>query len=208
VIDYVSGQLHRIEATAVVISLQAGLGLRIECTPAVVASMPATGAAVTLLTAAVHVQDGLPRLIGFETEEARQLFLLLTSVQGIGAGTALKVMGAHKDVRTIVSAIRAGDEKRLKAKGVGPKLSAKIVHELKDKVGPQLDPVDVQIPGLPKEPENVVLKVDQVGEDAYRALRGLEFDAADAKERLKEARKHLPADHTTEDLVRAVLVRL
>jgi Holliday junction DNA helicase RuvA len=208
VIDYVAGTLHRIEATAVVIATAAGLGLRVECTPAVVASRPACGEDTTLLTVMVHVQDGIPRLIGFASEEERQLFKLLTSVDGIGTGTALKVMGAHKDPRTIVSAIRAGDEKKLKAKGVGPKLSAKIVHELKDKVGPQLGPVDVQIPGLPEEPENVVPKVDQVGEDAYRALRGLEFDAADAKERLKEARKHLPADHTTEDLVRAVLVRL
>src|SRR5437868_14147427 len=73
-------------------------------------------------------------LYGFADATERDWFRRLTTVQGVGARLALAILSAVAPEQLAV-AILAQDTKALTlAEGVGPKLAARIVNELRDKV--------------------------------------------------------------------------
>ena len=70
---------------------------------------------------------------GFLTAAERDWFRLLQSVQGVGAKVALGILGALS-ADALSAAIARQDKAMLaRAPGVGPKLAARLVLELKDK---------------------------------------------------------------------------
>lgn len=74
-------------------------------------------------------------LYGFATREERTLFEALTSVNGIGGQTARMVLSAFS-TQELANIIQSEDVGMLKSvKGIGPKAAARIVLDLKDKVG-------------------------------------------------------------------------
>ena len=73
------------------------------------------------------------RLFGFLTAGERDWFRLLQSVQGVGAKVALGILGALS-AEALSTAIAQQDKAMMaRAPGVGPKLAARLVLELKDK---------------------------------------------------------------------------
>ena len=73
------------------------------------------------------------RLFGFLTEAERDWFRLLQSVQGVGAKVALGILGILSS-EELSTAITPQDKAMVaRAPGVGPKLAARLVLELKDK---------------------------------------------------------------------------
>jgi len=82
-----------------------------------------------------HVREDHIHLYGFADTLERDWFKLLTTVQGVGAKVGLaiqSVLSADEVSRAILS----GDKAAItRAPGVGPKLAARIISELKDKVG-------------------------------------------------------------------------
>ncbi len=76
----------------------------------------------------------IPRMIGFMNTAERDFFTKFTSVKGIGIKKALRLLSMP--IATIASAIENGDEKLLIAlDGVGKRMAAQIVAELKGKLG-------------------------------------------------------------------------
>lgn len=71
---------------------------------------------------------------GFATKDERELFRLLVSVSGIGAGTA-RIMLSSLTNDEIRQAILSEDVNKIKSiKGIGLKTAQRLVLELKDKV--------------------------------------------------------------------------
>ncbi|MGA8399592.1 MAG: Holliday junction branch migration protein RuvA, partial [Stellaceae bacterium] len=92
------------------------------------------GAAARLLIE-THVREDHIHLYGFIDAAERDWFRLLTTVQGVGAKVALAILSAVAP-NDLTLAIVAQDNAMLaRADGVGPKLAARIVNELRDKVG-------------------------------------------------------------------------
>ena len=92
------------------------------------------GAAARLLIE-THVREDHIHLYGFADAAERDWFRLLTTVQGVGAKVALAILSAVAP-NDLTLAIVAQDKATLaRAEGVGPKLAARIVNELRDKVG-------------------------------------------------------------------------
>ncbi len=88
---------------------------------------------VRLLVVEVVREDAYT-LWGFATRGERELFLLLTSVSGIGASTARMVLSAMSPGE-LAGIIGGGDERTLRSiKGIGPKAAQRIIVELRDKV--------------------------------------------------------------------------
>src|SRR3954463_10299531 len=82
-----------------------------------------------------HVREDHIHLYGFIDAGERDWFRLLTTVQGVGARLALAVLSAIPP-EALTLAIAAQDKAALaRADGVGPRLAARIVNELRDKVG-------------------------------------------------------------------------
>ena len=73
-------------------------------------------------------------LYGFKTEKAKELFIKLISVNGIGPKSANAIL-ASGSVESITNAIDEGNAKYLqKFPGIGPKSSQQIILDLKGKI--------------------------------------------------------------------------
>ena len=82
----------------------------------------------------LSVREDAMELFGFATKEEKQLFLSLTGISGVGAKTALGLLGAMP-LRDLNLAILLGDVNALsRAPGIGKKTAQRIALELKDKV--------------------------------------------------------------------------
>jgi Holliday junction DNA helicase RuvA len=110
-----------------------GVGYLVFCGTPTIAGLPHVGEAVEL-SIETHVREDHIHLFGFATAREREMFTTLMTVQGVGAKVALAILSALSSDQ-IVQAIGAGDEAAFKrANGVGGKLAARIVVELKNKV--------------------------------------------------------------------------
>lgn len=83
-------------------------------------------------------QDGtayIPTLYGFADEQEKTLFILLISVNGVGANTARMILSSMAPKELEQAIFSENDSAIQKIKGVGPKTAKKIVLDLKDKIG-------------------------------------------------------------------------
>ena len=111
-----------------------GVGYRVFASSRTLGQLGPIGQAVTL-EIETQVREDHIHLFGFLSEQERDLFRLLQTVQGVGAKVALAVLSAMTADQLIV-AIGAGDKAMVQqVKGIGPKAAQRIVTELKDKVG-------------------------------------------------------------------------
>jgi Holliday junction DNA helicase RuvA len=79
-------------------------------------------------------QEQGPALFGFETQQQKELFLLVTSCPGIGPKLALTMLG-HLDANQIITALIHNDAKQLSSvPGIGLKKGEQLCFALKSKV--------------------------------------------------------------------------
>ncbi len=91
------------------------------------------GGGAALLVETVVREDSIS-LFGFADAWEKEWFLTLTKVQGVGAKVCLSILSALSPVQ-LAQAVSAQDKALFtRANGVGPKLAARIVTELKDKI--------------------------------------------------------------------------
>jgi Holliday junction DNA helicase RuvA len=100
-------------------------------------NLPASGERITLHTHLV-VREDAHLLFGFFTEHERHAFRQLTKVNGIGARTALSVLSGLS-VAELAHAVTVQEAGRLvRIPGTGKKTAERILLELKDKLGANL----------------------------------------------------------------------
>ena len=128
-------------------------------------------------------EDGVS-LYGFADPKEKELFLRLTSVQGVGAKMAIGVLSTLRP-EELMHAIATADVKRLcAAKGLGKKTAERIVLELHGKIS-----VDELLDGGEAPAPVKKEKLSRDDEDAVSALMGLGFtrqESARAVERAKD----------------------
>ena len=108
-----------------------GIGYRCSTTTSTLAKLPNRGKEVTLLTH-LYLREDVLELFGFYTEEELRCFRLLIGVSGVGPKVALAILSVLTPQKLML-AIAAGDAKAVKVPGVGPKISQRIILELRDK---------------------------------------------------------------------------
>jgi Holliday junction DNA helicase RuvA len=127
-----------------VVLLAGGVGYRLAVSGETLRQVPAVGRDATLHSHLV-VRDDALALFGFATEEERDLFLLLVTVQSVGPKVALAVLSGGPP-RELVRAIAAADTARFQAvPGIGKRTAERIVAELRPKVdlGGAADPITI-----------------------------------------------------------------
>ncbi len=180
-----------------------GVGYLVSASARTLRALPAVGEAAELLIE-THVREDAIRLYGFLTPAEREWFRLLQSVQGVGAKVALGILGALS-ADALSSAIARQDKAMMaRAPGVGPKLAARLVLELKDKA-PALGAADFA--GADVSAERTP-KLPKAAEDAILALVGLGFAHPQAAAAMARISAQLGREAETGALVRAGLKEL
>jgi Holliday junction DNA helicase RuvA len=128
-----------------------GVGYVVTCSSRTLQRLPARGEAASLAIE-TQVREDAIRLFGFTSDAERDWFRLLQTVQGVGAKVALALLSILS-AGELATAIGTHDKASVaRAPGVGPKLAARIVAELKDKA-PALAAVDPIVARLAGEEE-------------------------------------------------------
>ena len=175
-----------------------GVCYLVHCSAKTLTALGIAGDRVTIHTE-LQVSENDMRLIGFASAAEREWFRLLTGVQGVGSKMALAVLSALS-TEELQRACAGGDAAMVaRAQGVGPKLAARIVNELKDKAG-----------GLATVSGGVGVATPVAGSvsaDAVSALQNLGFKPAVASDAVARARDELGDEADLNALVRAALKR-
>jgi Holliday junction DNA helicase RuvA len=130
---YLRGKVHDIIDQSVILDVN-GVGYELYCSSKTQQKIGEIGdeASLSVIT---HVREDHIHLYGFADAHEKQWFNILTAVQGVGAKVGLAILSALT-TDEIHQSIMAQDKAMVsRADGVGPKLAARIVNELKDKVG-------------------------------------------------------------------------
>jgi len=128
-----TGVLDHIGPEGAVIDV-GGVGYLCFCSSRTLGRMPPSGGAVRLLIE-THVREDHIHLYGFADAAERDWFRLLTTVQGVGARLALAILSAVAPDELTLAIVSQDRATLARAEGVGPRLAARVVNELKDKVG-------------------------------------------------------------------------
>ncbi len=140
------------------------------------AELPGSGEAIVFYIETI-VREDFIKLYGFVSQNERAWFRTLTTVQGVGAKVALAMLSTLK-TSELSRAIAAQDKAMIgRTPGVGPKLAARIVQELKDKSPLDVGQINLKGAGAPvPEQDNDNLR------DAVSALVNLGYAPMHASE--------------------------
>jgi Holliday junction DNA helicase RuvA len=132
-ISSVQGQVLSVELDHAVVEVGGGVGLAVHAVPATLATLR-RGEQARLATSLVVREDSLT-LYGFADAAARELFILLQTVSGVGPRLALAML-AVLEPDTLRKALGEGDLTVLtRVPGIGRKGAERLVVELRDRVG-------------------------------------------------------------------------
>ena len=191
------GMLDSVAADACVIDV-GGVGYLVAASARTLGSLGPAGSAV-VLHIETQVREDAIQLFGFATAEERDWFRLLLSVQGVGGRVALAILSVLGPAE-LQHAIAARDTASVaSANGVGPKLAARIVNELKDKAGSIATGPGVPLPAATAAKSAVA--------DTLSALANLGFRPMDASRVVADAVGEVGADASVNELLRVALRR-
>ena len=181
-----------------------GVGYQVYCPARTLAGLPRPGETASLAID-TYVREDQIRLFGFSNDLEREWFRLLQSVQGVGARVALGVLGVLK-ASELANAIALQDRAAVaRAPGVGPKVAARIVAELKDRA-PAFADVDTGHRRLQEELGES--RATRPSADAVSALVNLGYAQIQASAAIATALAKAGDDATPETLIRLGLKEL
>ncbi len=182
-----------------------GVGYQVQCSPRTLARIGQKGDPASLLID-TNVREDAITLFGFPDKAEQQWFRLLTSVQGVGAKAGMAILGVTPPEQ-LGFAIASGDKAALtRADGIGPKIAARILTELKDKAGKMdlaTSPALQQVQVCEGQPQTT--GIDQ---DAVSALVNLGYGRTDAYAAVMQAKAKANDNESLQTLIRLALKEL
>ena len=131
-IEYIRGSIAELSPTLAVLDAS-GVGYGLNITLNTYTAIQGLQGDVKLFVYESIREDAYV-LWGFATKAERELFVLLTSVSGVGCQSARVILSGMTPAE-LCDAVSRGDERLLKsAKGIGGKTAQRIIVELKDKI--------------------------------------------------------------------------
>ena len=141
----------------------AGVGYKCLTTLSTLSRLPERGETVFLYTH-LHLREDVAELYGFFDQAELNCFRQLLSVSGVGPKVALAIL-SDLTPEKVALCVLSSDEKTLAtAQGVGKKLAARLILELKDKMG---------VPSLSGTPGSPAPSFSVGGSNAAEAIGAL-----------------------------------
>jgi len=182
-----------------------GVGYLIQASSRTLSRIGGQDDPASLLIETVIREDAFT-LFGFADKAEQEWFKLLTSVQGVGAKAGLAILSVSTPDK-IALALAAQDKAPIQAAdGVGPKLAARILTELKDKAA------NIELSPVPQSVSYSDIASDQletegsIDHDAISALVNLGYQRSDAFTAVTKAKAQ--ANDNLQDLIRLALKEL
>jgi Holliday junction DNA helicase RuvA len=177
----------------------AGVGYRLQVTPATVVSVADEGDEL-FLWVHHHIREDAQQLYGFTSRDERNVFETLIATHGVGPALALGILSVHTPA-ALRLALATDDVGALcLVPGVGKKTAARLLVELKSK----LELGEVDLTGLDGSASATVVAPTSPQADVRDALVGLGYGPDEISAALRE----LPADGDSSEMLRAALQRL
>jgi Holliday junction DNA helicase RuvA len=168
-----------------VIVVCGGVGYKAAVSAETLRHVPAVGEETTLHTYLVVREDAL-LLHGFHSEQERDLFLMLVSVQSVGPKVAVAVLSSGSP-RELFTAIASADASRFQAvPGIGKRTAERIIVELREKVGVDSAVESLGIAGHSSSSGPRAL--------AHEGLLALGYNALEAEELLRDLHGDTPEE--------------
>lgn len=161
-----------------------GVGYEVFFSPTGLHLLPENGEDI-FLHIHTNVREDAIDLYGFLDIKEKEMFLLLTSVSGIGPKVAVNILSGMRPA-DLASAISSTDLGRLtKLQGVGKKTAERLCLELKDKV--QFIPASESVLLGPTSS----IADDQQSADVISALINLGYPPANARKAIEKVRARI-----------------
>lgn len=200
-IAYIDGTVEQITGSTLILDHD-GMGYEIHMPVGDLTQVGSRGDSVRIYTNLQFSENTGLLLYGFMTMEEKEMYLLLTTVSGVGPKAALAILSVLTP-RNLKFAIVGEDEKSITlASGVGPKMARRVILELKDKI--DLEATD--------EGTNVTMSSDpmqvdaSVREDVLLGLTAMGFSGAEAMSAIAAVEDASELD--SGDLLKAALKKL
>ncbi len=198
-INHLNGKISEILPTKVIIDVH-GIGFDVNISLNTYTSLQ--GKEEAKLYIYESIREDAWTLYGFATQEERDLFLLLITVNGIGSNTARTILSSIPPVE-LCHAILEGNERLLtNVKGIGKRSAQRIIVELRDKIPAmdgQFSASEESKAGVSFSPET-----EEKIREAIQALTMLGFSPAPTKKAVHTIIENHP-DISTEDLIKMAL---
>ena len=180
-IAYLNGLLAGKGLDSIIVEV-GGIGYRVLLSSRSIARLGNVGDRVRVITHLQVRDDGLT-LYGFTHQEEKDLFMRLTAVSSVGPKVALSVLSTY-DPAEVASAIAAQDLAAIqRVPGIGKKMAQRIVLELKESFGDELQAV---LSGQSKKALNAkkgaleaLLSMGFTSEESELALKGAPDEASE-----------------------------
>ena len=187
-IAFLEGTLAERAGDRVVLA-DAGIGYEVMVSATNLGVLPPVGRRVRLLTH-LQVRDDAMLLYGFATASERDLFLMLLSVNGVGPKVALGILSVLS-ADALRRAILEGDADTITiVPGVGKKVAARVVLDLKDRLG---GVVELPSAGPVAEVREALLGLGLSSQEVRDAMAGLDGGDASVEELLRRALQRVGA---------------
>jgi len=193
-ITQLQGKLVEKNPTNVVIDCN-GVGYFVNISLNTYAALP-EGEVIKLYTY-LQIKEDTHTLYGFLTKAEREVFVLLISVSGVGAGTA-RTMLSSLTAAQVRNAIVNGEVATIQSvKGIGAKTAQRVVLDLKDKMLKLQDFADAPISAVSTHKE-----------EALAALEVLGFVRKQAEKVVDKIVQAAPDSLSVEDIIKQALKSL
>lgn len=201
-IGKLTGRIDSVSGNQMILDV-GGVGYLMACSAHTLRLAGAVGD-TAMLWVEMQVREDALNLFGFAETAERDWFRLLISVQGVGAKSALSILGIFSPER-LAQVLASGDKAALtSADGVGPKLAARLITELKDKVA------HIALPASSKTTATAanLLPHNNRTDDALSALLNLGYRRMEAFAAIAAASAKLGEDAPLDALIRTALGHL
>lgn len=198
---YIKGELVMKQIGYVVIDV-GGLGYKVFMSDVAISNVGNIGDIVKVHTYYKVAEDDIS-IYGFNTKEELRMFELLISVSGVGAKTAVAMLGSIEPSEFAIAVISNDITTLKQIPGIGPKSAQRIVLELKDKIKKeqQIAELEVAVSSTKSKVKEVIDQDNKITE-ATTALQVLGYSKFDIDRVLEQIEKE---EMTLEDIIKQSL---
>lgn len=200
---YIKGELAAKARGYIVIDV-GGLGYKVFMSEIAMENIGKIGDMIKVHTYYRVMEDDIS-IFGFNTPEELRLFELLISVSGVGAKTAIAMLGSIEPSDFAIAIISDDINTLKKLPGIGVKTAQRIVLELKDKLKKEQQIEELNISTSKVTTIKKAIEKDSKVEEAFTALQVLGYNSKEiesAMERINTEELNL------EEIIKAGLKEL